>query len=111
MRLRGGVLVLCGVFLGAFGLWLLYLTMGWTWPSFMPPGYIPTVQGPQGTAQDRMFSAPGLAALVLLAFGGVAGLLGLGMLVFGRRNGVLLNLVLALAAIFAVVAVALAGRG
>ena len=44
---------------------------------------------------------------------GAAGLMGLGMLILGRRNGVLFNLLLALVAIFAMVVagVMLAGRG
>ncbi|MGQ0566362.1 MAG: hypothetical protein ACT4OK_15005 [Gemmobacter sp.] len=104
VRLRGGLLVLCAALLGGFGLWLMYLTMGWAYPVFVPPEIVPTAQGPQGSPQDRMLSAPGLVALFLLAFGAVAGLLGLGMLVIGRRSGVLFNLVLALVAVFVVVA-------
>ena len=112
MRVRGFLLVVCGVLIGAFGLWLLYLTMGWPWPAFLPPELASTAQGPQGTPQERVTSAPGLAALLLLAFGGAAGLLGLGMLVLGRRNGALLNILLGLFAIFvvAVIGLQLAGQ-
>lgn len=101
-RLRGGLLIVCAAFPGGFGLWLLYLTMGWPWPDFLPPELASNAQGPQGTPQERVTSVPGLAALFLLAFGGAAGLQGLGMLVLGRLNGALFNILLGLFAIFGV---------
>jgi hypothetical protein len=113
IRLRGGILVLLGVFLGGFGLWLLYLAMGWAFPSFVPPEWRPVAYGLAATAQERMFSPPGLAALFLMGLGSAAALLGLGMLLLGRKFGVLKNIVLALGVIFVVVVatVVIAGRG
>ena len=111
MRLRGGVLVLCGVALGGFGLWLLYLAMGWPYPAFVPPDLVPSVHAPDGTPLQRILSVAGLAAMFLATMGGVSAVLGLGMLILGRRNGVVFNILLALFAIFAMIVagVALAG--
>ncbi len=100
IRLRGGLLVLCGAFLGGFGLWLLYLTMGWAYPGFVPADLVPNgislnLDGPP------LVSLPGLAALVLMGIGGAFALLGLGMLVAGRRIRLLVNIVLAFVVIYA----------
>ena len=113
MRARGFLLVVCGALIGAFGTWLLYLTMGWPWPAFLPPELASAAQGPQGTPEERLLSAPGLASLFLLAFGGIAGMLGLGMLVTGRRSAGLMTLLLVLFGVFMAtgIAVALSLRG
>ena len=73
----------------------------------------PAAQGPQGTPEERLLSAPGLASLFLLAFGGIAGMLGLGMLVTGRRSAGLMTLLLVLFGVFMAtgIAVALSLRG
>ena len=100
MRVRGAVLIVLGGAISAFGTWLLYLTMAWVFPAFVPRDLVPqgvtlNLQGPPLT------SLPGLVALFLIGFGGVFALLGLGMLVTGRRNRMLYSIALAFAVIYA----------
>ena len=101
MRVPGAFVVLLAGALAAFGAWLLYLTMGWAYPAFVPPELVP-----HGLALNLdsppLTSLPGLAALVLIGFGGAFALLGLGMLVIGQRIRMLFNIAMAFVVIHAV---------
>jgi hypothetical protein len=108
VRLRGLVLAVLGAALAAFGGWLLYLTMGWAYPAWVPPGLVPgavslAVEGPPLT------SLPGLASLVLCGLGGAFALLGLGMLLTGERSRMLFGLVLACLAVYVALMVYILG--
>ena len=103
VRLGGLALLLLGAVLKAIGLYLVYIALSWTLPTWLPSDLMLTPQGPELPVAALGDSSMGWAAAYVTGFGGVAGLNGLWMLVLGRRNWLLLALLFALFAIFVAV--------
>ncbi len=103
--MAGMVLLLAGGAIKAVGLYLTYLALHWTLPDWVPGDWALSPAGPELPLASLRDSPVGLAAVFLIAFGGVAGLNGLWMLVLGRRNWVLVTLLLLLFVVFVSVGV------
>ncbi len=103
-RLRGVFVLICGLPLLAFGLWLMWIVLARQMPDWVPeairPGVGLRIEGLDASSSDeqRLRSLPGVASVLLLAFGAVASLQGAIMLLLGRRSVALLVLMLAVAA-------------
>lgn len=103
-RIRGVFVLICGLPLLAFGLWLMWIVLARPMPDWVPeairPGTGLRIDGLEASSTDaqRLRSLPGVASVLLLAFGAVASLQGAIMLLLGRRSAALLVLMLAVAA-------------
>ena len=113
VRLAGVILLLCAAVLKGIGLYLVYLALSWTMPVWLPADLIVTPQGAPLPVAALRDTPLGLAAAYVVGFGGVAGLNGLWMLLLGRRNWLLVALLLVLFAVFVAVGLwaALEGDG
>lgn len=103
-RVRGVFVLICGLPLLAFGLWLMWIVLARPMPDWLPeairPGAGLRIEGLDAASSDeqRLRSLPGVASVLLLAFGAVASLQGAIMLLLGRRSAALLVLMLAVVA-------------
>ena len=103
-RLRGVFILICGLPLLAFGLWLMWIVLARPLPDWLPeairPGAGLRIEGLDASSTDeaRLRSLPGVASVLVLAFGAFASLQGAIMLLLGRRSVALLVLMLAAAA-------------
>ena len=102
VRVAGVFLLLIAGVLGAIGLYLLHLALNWQMPPWLPADFRVVPQGaPQGLAALR--DTPlGLAAGLVTLFGALAGLNAVWMLLLGRRNRLLVALLLFLFLVFVV---------
>ncbi|OYU40192.1 MAG: hypothetical protein CFE33_06460 [Pseudorhodobacter sp. PARRP1] len=97
-RIRGVVVLICGLPLLALGLWLLWIVLARPLPDWLPeaikPGAGLRIEGLDASSSDadRLRSLPGIGSLFLLLFGTIATLQGLVMLLLGRRSMALLAL-------------------
>ena len=107
-RLRGVFILICGLPLVEFGLWLMWIVLARPMPDWLPKAILDVITPAPGlriegldassTDEQRLRSLPGVASVLVLAFGAVAALQGAIMLLFGRRSVALLVLMLAVAA-------------
>jgi hypothetical protein len=100
VRVSGFVLALCAAGLGAFGYYLTCLALHWAMPAWIPAEFRLTPQDPVLGFAALPGSPVGMAAAFLLLFAAVAGLNALWMLVFGRRNWLLVAPLLMMFLIF-----------
>ena len=105
MRLAGVVLILCGAVLNGIGLYLVCIALSWPMPDWLPTDLKIAPQGAELALSGLKDSVVGLAAGLVVVFGGVAGLNGLWMLVPGRRNRLLLAVLMLLFTVFVVAGV------
>lgn len=89
VRFSGAVLILCAVFLGVMGLYLIYFGLNWTMPDLVPLAWRHAPQGAELPVTAVMQSPVALAGLYLAVFGGVAALNGVWMAGIGTRNWLL----------------------
>ncbi len=104
-RIGGAILLSLGAVLGAIGLYLVHVALNWTLPPWLPDDLTMVPQGPPQALTALADTPIGLAAAYVAGFGGLAVLNALWMLVFGRRNGVLVALLILMFLIFVVVGV------
>ena len=100
VRLAGVILALCAAALLGFGVYLTCLALNWPMPNWVPAQFRVQPAGPELVLAALSDSLVGKAAAYLLVFAGIAGLNGVWMLILGRRNRVLVGLLLALFLIF-----------
>jgi hypothetical protein len=100
-RIGGVVLVLCALVLAAIGIFLAAFTLDLPYAAaLLPEGVRIDASNRPAALADRLTDPAGLATLWVGAFALVTLLLGLHMLVFGRRIGWLFWPFLALVAVF-----------
>lgn len=100
MRIRGVLSVMIGLFVLGSGAFLLMFDLGKPLPEWFPQAMQYAPDTDLETTAERLLRPLGVASLFLIAFGIVASLLGVGMVVFHRRNGFLYALLLAMFAVF-----------
>jgi MFS family permease len=105
VRFSGVVLILCGLVLLGIGDYLLLVALDWPIPEFLPAELQRVPRGPAQPLAAAWDSMLGLVSLYLLVFGGLALLAALWMVVFGRRNWLLVAPLLVMFAIFVAFAV------
>ena len=100
-RIGGAVLILCALVLASIGLFLAAFTLDLPYAaSLLPEGVRFDASSRPASFADRLKDPAGLATLWVGAFALVTLLLGLHMLVFGRRSWWLFWPFLALVAVF-----------
>ena len=100
VRFSGVVLIVCVAALLFGRVLLLYVSLSWVMPEWIPIHWRHAPQGAALPIRAAMDSAVGLSALYLVVFGVVGGLNGLWMVSFGTRNWVLMMPLILLFLIF-----------
>lgn len=102
-RIRGIVVLICGLPILALGVWLMWIVLARPMPDWLPeaikPGPGLRIEGVDAGATDaqRLRSLPGMASLFLLAFGLITALQAFIMLVLGQRSLLLLIFMVSMA--------------
>ena len=100
VRVAGLLLVPLAAALMGAGAWLVHLALNWTMPAWLPPDLVVVPQGGPLVLANLADGPLGLAAGYVSLFGLVAGLNALWMLLTGRRNALLVALLLLMFTVF-----------
>jgi hypothetical protein len=103
VRVSGVILLFVSGLLLGVGVWLTFIALSWVMPTWVPADLVYTPTGPALPSAALLDAPIGKAAAFVVTFAIVAGLNGLWNLIVGRRNRLLVGVLLLMFFVFLVV--------